>query len=131
MQENSIILPPKTRRLLKNVENMETPILETFLEEVSLILARRKAASLSKKETILMDKINNSVSASIRTRQQELSLKSRANEISEQEREELLSISQKIEEGDLIRIQSIAELAQLHEVSIDAMMKNLGLKHYE
>ena len=110
---------------------METPILETFLEEVSLILARRKAASLSKKETILMDKINNSVSASIRTRQQELSLKSRANEISEQEREELLSISQKIEEGDLIRIQSIAELAQLHEVSIDAMMKNLGLKHYE
>jgi hypothetical protein len=100
MQEYTTTLPPRTIQLLRNVETMETPILETFLEEVSLILARRKAANLSKEEAILMEKINHAVSQVTRERQKELSLKNRANEITETEYEELMAISQKMEESD-------------------------------
>jgi hypothetical protein len=100
MQEYTTTLPPRTIQLLRNVETMETPILETFLEEVSLILARRKAANLSKEEAILMEKINHGVSQVTRERQKELSLKNRADEITETEYEELMAISQKMEESD-------------------------------
>lgn len=128
MQEYTTTLPPKTIQLLRNVETMEMPILETFLEEVSLILARRKAANFSKEEAVLMEKINHGISQATRDRQKELSLKNRYETISETEREELLSISTQIEMNDLVRIQSISELAQIQQITVDELMHKLGLK---
>lgn len=60
-------------KILETIKRLETPVLESFLDEVSLILARRKSVSLSKKESTLMDKINNGVSIQVRERQKELS----------------------------------------------------------
>ena len=60
-------------KILETIKRLETPVLESFLDEVSLILPRRKSVSLSKKESTLMDKINNGVSIQVRERQKELS----------------------------------------------------------
>lgn len=118
-------------KILETIKRLETPVLESFLDEVSLILARRKSVSLSKKESTLMDKINNGVSIQVRERQKELSLKNRCENLIAKEKQELLQISQQIEEADILRLTSLIELAQTREVSVDTLMNEFGLKSYE
>ena len=118
-------------KILETIKRLETPVLESFLDEVSLILARRKSVSLSKKESTLMDKINNGVSIQVRERQKELSLKNRYENLIAKEKQELLQISQQIEEADILRLTSLIELAQTREVSVDTLMNEFGLKSYE
>ena len=78
-----------------------------------------------------MDKINNGVSIQVRERQKELSLKNRYENLIAKEKQELLQISQQIEEADILRLTSLIELAQTREVSVDTLMNEFGLKSYE
>jgi len=48
--------------ILAGIDQLDTPELENFLQQVSQLLARRKAKSLSKKETELLIKINEGLS---------------------------------------------------------------------
>lgn len=130
MSQPIIPLPPQTLQMLKNIEALDTPVLETFLEEVNLILARRKAPSFSLQETELMLKINHGVPRTIRKRQKELSLKNRYETITKKEHQELIRLGILIEQSDLIRLNSLIELAEIQHTTVDKLMDKLGLKQY-
>jgi hypothetical protein len=56
-----------------------------------------------------------------------LDAKQRAGTLSEAEQSELLSVIDQIELGDAERLGCLIELAQLRGVTLDALMKQLGI----
>lgn len=118
MQQSLIPVSNQLLQLLKNVKMLETPVLESFMDEVSLIPARRKTPSLSKQETELMQRINYGVPIAVRERQKILSLKNRYENLTQAEYQELIQLSTQIEESDVVRIQSLITLAQLKNTTV-------------
>ncbi|MCB0561991.1 MAG: STAS/SEC14 domain-containing protein [Lewinellaceae bacterium] len=89
---------------------MDTPDLEEFLEQVSRLLARRKARSLSKRETELLVRINQGIDAPKTERYRELSDKLNSEKITPEEHQELLSIIEYIEAKDGERLEALIEI---------------------
>ncbi|NOX63951.1 MAG: STAS/SEC14 domain-containing protein [Chloroflexi bacterium] len=124
-------IAPKTDALLDEVlheiSDLDTPHLEEFLPEVSLLLAQRKAARLSKRESELLIKINQGLPVEMQERYDELMDKLRNGDISASEHQELLRLVDQIEQADAERLQYLIELARLRNISVDELMAQLGI----
>lgn len=83
---------------------------------------------LSPVETRLLEKINQSLSQIQWERYRELIARRQAGTLTPQEQDELISISDRIEEVNVKRIQYVAELAEAQHTTLPALMKKLGLK---
>jgi hypothetical protein len=83
---------------------------------------------LSKREAELLLAIGQSLSQLEWQRYHELLAKRDAEQLTEQEHQELIGLSVKLEEANAKRIGYLAELAQLQGVSLDVLMDDLGLK---
>ena len=93
---------------------------------MSLLLARRKAPSLSAKETELLQAINRGVPAEIQQRYDSLRTKLRSETITSEEHEELLILVETIEQADAERLESLIVLSQLRQISLPDLIKQLG-----
>jgi hypothetical protein len=87
----------------------------------------RSQSQLSKREAELLQSINQSLSQIQWQRYHELLAKRQAEQIIEEERLELVSLSNQLEEANAKRIGYLAELAQLRHTSLDKLMSELGL----
>jgi len=135
--EESEVLMPKVHvtsdieidfdEVLKGLARLETSALTQLVEQVLALQARRRAPSLPQNEADLLQKINQGLSPEIRRRYAELTAKLRAETLMPEEHQELLHLIDQIELADAERMQHMITLAQIRQVSIDALMHQLGI----
>jgi len=113
--------------LLDSAAQLDTPELEHFVSEVLALQAKRRAPHLSRDEAALLQKINQGLPPDVQQRYDELMAKLSEETITPNEHQELLAQIDKIEEADAERVQALAELAELRNVSITTLMDELGI----
>jgi len=116
-----------SNEFLGGISQLGISEIERFLSDVSMILARRKASSLSARESILLKKIGQGVPHTIQNRYDGLQKKVLAENISAEEHQELLGMIDTVEKADADRLKSLIELSQLRQFSLDKVMSQLGI----
>jgi hypothetical protein len=114
--------------VIKGVERLEADELEEFLTRVLTIRAQRRAPSLPKEETELLQKINQGVPLEVRNRYDELHEKMLDETLTPDEQQELIELSDQIEFADAERLKHLILLAQLRNTTVDSLMDQLGLR---
>lgn len=114
--------------LLSGVEQLSTPDLERLANRVLALRARRHAASLPRKEAELLQRVNQGLSAETQQRFNLLTAKRRAEILTPAEHQELLELVDEIELRDAKRLEYLAELAQLRNISLRTLMNQLGIR---
>jgi hypothetical protein len=90
--------------------------------------ARHKAPHLSEREAELLREIYRPKRPGFQERFDELNAKRRALSLTSAEHEELLQLVEESEAFDVRRLEALAELAQLRQLRLPALMRQLGLK---
>jgi len=114
--------------VLNGLARLETSDLAQLVEQVIALQARRRAPSMPKNEADLLQKINQGPAPEVRRRYEGLTAKLRAETIMPEEHQELLQLIDQIELADAERMQHLIALAQLRQVSVDALMHQLGIR---
>lgn len=117
----------KVEDILNGVAQLQTEDLEQFLQQVGVLLARRKAPNLSERETLLLKEINNSLSLTTQKKYQTLKVKQQNGSLVEAERIALLNLVEIVEQADVIRLQALVELAQLRGITLVTLMEELDI----
>ncbi|MDF5717691.1 MAG: STAS/SEC14 domain-containing protein [Rhizonema sp. NSF051] len=115
-------------QLLKAVEQMQEQEFEAFVTQVLLLRAQREAPKLSSSESQLLLKINQGLDDQLQDRFNELIAKRQALTITDAELEELIQLTDQIEQLDAERIESLAELARLRQRSLIEVMQDLNIQ---
>jgi len=115
-------------QVLDGMAKLDTPEIEQFLSQANILLAKRKAPSLSEQEAELLEKINRGLPAKIQKRYDELTARLRLETIEPDEHQELLKLIDRIELAAAERLKHLIELAGLRQVSLDTLMKQLGIQ---
>lgn len=115
-----------TENLLNAVAQMPEGEFNSFVEKARSL--RNKGKKNSPKEADLLNKINTIYSAEKRLRYDELYANFQSKNISEKERLELLKLSDEFEILNAERLKYIGELAALRGQSLEAVIKDLGVK---
>lgn len=114
--------------VLCGLARLETKELEQFVDKVIALQAQRRAPSLPKDETELLQQINRGLPADIRQRYDALNARLHDETITPEEHEELLTLIDRIELADAERMQRLIALAQIRGVSVDTLMAQLGIR---
>ena len=113
--------------VLVGISTLETPDLEQFLQKIGRLVARRKSAAASDRETVLLQAINQATPSTLQQRYDTLSQKMNAETITPVEHQELLKLIDKLEMQQAKRLKNLIELAHLRNLSLDELMQNLNL----
>ena len=116
-----------TDQLLRAVEQIPEGDLDTFVARVLALRAQRAAPHLSADESDLLVRINTPVSPTIQQRYNALIAKRRAETLTPTEQQELIDLTDHIEQQDADRVQALTELAQLRQTSMTQLMHTLGI----
>jgi hypothetical protein len=114
--------------LIKAANQLDEPDLEQLLHQVVVLRARRKAQVLPEEEAQLFLKINQGVPAALRARYQILRQKREAETLTDTEYDTLIQLSNQIEQIGAQRLEALASLAQLRQVSLPEIMETLGIQ---
>ena len=117
-----------THQFLREAENLSLTDLEQVVSQLMALQARRRAKSLSPKETELLLKINQRLSPEKQRRYDELVARRKADQITSDEREELLQFTEQIEVADAQRVEHLIALANLRGITLRQLMADLGIK---
>jgi hypothetical protein len=117
-----------SEQLLNDITQLDTPTLEHLLSQISSVLAQRKAPRLSRQESLLLQKINLGLPDKTQQRYDDLRAKLHSETITKDEYQELLTLTDEVELADANRLQALIELAQLRNVSLPEIMKQLGIR---
>jgi hypothetical protein len=113
--------------LLLAVDDLSEPDFESLVSRVLWLRARRKASVLAPAETELLLHINQVIPPELH--EQYLSLRDKRDDesLTEQEHQELLRISDQMELFGVERLEALAKLADLRQVSLLQLMDDLGI----
>ena len=115
--------------VLHGLAQLGTQELEQFIDKILALQAQRRAPSLPKDETELLQQINCGLPADIRQRYDALNTKLHDETITPEEHEELLRLIDRFElAADAERMQRLIALARLRSVSVDTLMEQLGVR---
>ena len=114
--------------LLHAVEQLNLPDLEQLRSRIISIQARRKAPSLSKDESNLLLQINQGLPLDTQKHFDTLVAKHQAETITQDELQELIALTDKIEESEAKRAANTAKLAQLRGVTFSGIMEELAIR---
>jgi len=114
--------------LLQAVGQLSAADLERVVAQVLRLQAQHKAASLSSRETELLLKINQGVPAAANARYQSLQSKRQAEQLTAEERRELSRLINQREKLQAQRLESLAELARLRNMTLRGVMRQLGIQ---
>ena len=104
--------------------------LEQFVTRLFVLKAKERVPSLSQRESELLLRINRPLPSPQRKRLNLLIKKRQASTIKPDELQELKNMTDEIELSDAERLKCLIELAHLRNVSLDQLIKQLGLKPY-
>lgn len=113
--------------IIQSVAQLDTPLLEEFVDQLTLLLARRKAPHLPIKEAELLLKIHQWLPPDIERPYDELTKKRREQTITTEEYETLLRLVDIVEMQQVERMKNLIELSKIRGVSLDELMEQLGL----
>lgn len=114
--------------LLDGVAQLDLDELERFAIEVNHLVAQRKAPSLPKRQSELLQQINKGLPLALRERYEELNEKLLDETLSPVEHEELSALIDEIERFDAERLKHLIELALLRNLTLDQLMAQLGIQ---
>lgn len=114
--------------LIKAADRLNETDLDRLLHQVVFLRARRKAKVLPEEEAQLLLKINQGIPADLRDRYQILCQKREAETLTEDEYDALIQLSDRIEQIGAERLEALASLAQLRQVSLLELMETLGIQ---
>ncbi len=114
--------------LLQAVQQLNLAELEQFIQDIIAIKAKQKAPHLSKDETDLFLKINQNIPQNIQQRYQILINKRKNETLTEQEYQELLQLTEQVENHQVERLASLTQLAQLRQLSLSNLITQLDIK---
>ncbi|MBD2294850.1 STAS/SEC14 domain-containing protein [Anabaena sphaerica FACHB-251] len=117
-----------SEELLKAVEQLNQPDLEKFVSQVIILHTQRKSAKLLKDEAESLLKNNQDVSCDAHSYYNQLLAKADEENLTYQEYRELLRLSEQIDKLQAHRFEYLADLANLHGVSLMELMKSLGFQ---
>lgn len=115
-------------QLMAGIAQLETSELEAYAEKISLLVAQRKAASLSAQETALFKMINRSLPAEVEMRHTVLQNKVHTETITAAEQKELVKLIERVERSEGERLEALFTLSQIRQVSLPTLMEQLGIK---
>ncbi|WP_414544237.1 STAS/SEC14 domain-containing protein [Nostoc sp. CCY0012] len=113
--------------LIKAVEQLSHEDLEQFVSQVIMLQAQLKASNLQKSEAELLLKINQGVPLDIQNYYNELIVKRENETLNSDEYQELLRLTEQIENLQVQRIEYLAELSRLREKSLTELINDLGI----
>lgn len=116
--------------LIQGVTQLEGEELDRLIREVLSIRARRNLSNLEKRESELLELINESIPAETWERFQELNEKREAENLSDEENKELIGITTEMEARNVQRIQYLSELALLRHTDLRTLMQELGIPEF-
>jgi len=114
--------------VLDSVAQLDIRELEQFAFQLNRVLAQRKAPSLPKRETELLQQINQGLPIPIRQRYEELNAKLHDETLTTEEHAEFLTLIDQMELADAERLKRLIELAQLRSISLDTLLDQLGIR---
>ena len=113
--------------VLQGMARLQMQDLERFVDRIIALQAQRRAPSLPKHETELLQKINQGLPVEARKRYEELNDKLHEETITPEEHRELLQLVDRLELADAERLQHLIELARIRNVSVDTLMRQLDI----
>ena len=117
--------------VLKGISELDTKDLETFMQKLGHLIARRKVTTLPEREAVLLMKINNAIPPTLQKRYETLLEKNREERITPIEHQELLKVIEKVEVKNAERLEHLIELSRLRNISLDELMKQLHLNAFQ
>jgi len=117
-----------TDELLQAVSRLSPAEFEQFAARLRALEAQRKAPSLPRAEAELLLQINQGVAPEVQERYDALIAKRRAESLTPDEHDELLRLTDQMENLEARRLEHLAELARLRQTSLPALMKTLGIR---
>ncbi len=117
-----------TDNLLKAVSQLNKHEIEQFVSQVINLRAQRFVQKLSQAEAQSIMKINQGLPAEVQKRYDELVDKRRDESLSSEEYDELLHLTNQIENLEVRRMQYLSELARYRKVSLTELMEDLGIQ---
>jgi hypothetical protein len=114
--------------LIKAADGLDASDLDLLLQQVVFLRARRKTPVLPAAEAQLLLKINQGIPADLLANYQVLRKKREAETLVDTEYDRLIQLSNEIEQIGVQRLEALAQLAQLRQVSILDLMATLGIQ---
>ena len=114
--------------LIQAANELDETELDRLLQQIVTLRAQRKAHALPAEEADLLDRINQGVPADLRAEYQALRAKREAETLTEADHEQLIQLSNQIEELGAQRLEVLATLAQLRQVALPTLMATLGIE---
>ena len=116
------------RELLSVVRQMSPEEREAFIDQaMSLPRPRPASPSLSKRESELLLRINQSLPDASHRRFQQLNSKRRRAVITPSELKEFQKLAEQFEQADAERLKSLTELARVRRQSLERVMRDLEI----
>ena len=116
--------------LVQSVSRLNTAELTAFFEKLNHVIGGQKSLPPFGEEAILLKQIKAIIPMSVIRRFKELQMKQHNNTISEKEEEEILVITDFIEEKSAERVELLAALAKIRQIPLSDLVKELQLKNY-
>ncbi|MEB3164256.1 MAG: hypothetical protein VKK80_13595 [Prochlorothrix sp.] len=113
--------------LVQAAKQLNEADLELLLQQIAALRAQRRGLTLPAHESDLLDRVNQPVPADLQAEYQILRAKREAETLTETEHQRLLDLSNQIEIFGAKRLEALALLAQLRQVSLPALMDQLGI----
>lgn len=124
IQLNVKLSPQDLRQALAQLDTLE---LDNLVSELLLIRAQRHAPLLPKEQSALLQKINQGLPSVQQERFTYLTFRRQAGTLTPDEHDELIRLNQKLEARTVERLQYLVELAQLRQIPLPQLLRELGL----
>ena len=118
----------EAEQLLHAALQMPRAELEQFVARLLALKIRQDTPHLSQAESELLLTINQGIPSATQQRLDALIAKRQAHTLTVGEHQELTRITEQIEQRDAERLQYLIELAALRQITLDALMQQLGLQ---
>ncbi len=130
-RKNSVIsseAPMSLDELIQAANQLDEADLDRLLQQVVILRAHRKANVLPLEEAQLLHKINQGIDLELRAQYQTLRAKLEAETLTEAEYNTLIQLSNQIEQFGAQRLEALAKISQLRQVSLSDLMETLGIE---
>lgn len=115
-------------QLLNAARQMSYRELQHFVEQVLILRAQHDAPTFPVAESEMLLKINQPISTGLQHRYDELIARRDERTLTAEEYSELLHLTDQVESLEAERVKHLIELAKLRQVSLDEVMRQLGLQ---
>lgn len=116
--------------LLQAVRQLSHDEFEAFFQDVSALRDRAQAHQLSPAEGDLIETINQTLSPQEQSQYQDLIKKRQAETLTSTEHEQLITLSDRLDELHLQRITALTKLGTIRNKSLPEMMAEFGIPEH-